>query len=553
MSRTFARVSAFALSLAAFTGARAQDTASAPAPANSKYAAPVAPTPIVTDATPQENGIPLSIDQCVAQALAKNFSVQIQTFSIDSAKAGVIIAQSTYDPTFGVSWEKVVNKSDQLSFVNQTTTSGGTTTTTGNGGASTTGGTTTTGGSGTTTTTTYFPRSNDQTTTLSASQNIITGGSVTANYIVAHNMSNSAQAFLNPAYDGNVSLNITQPLLQGAGTDYARAAIQIARYNVSLSKLSFKSTILSTILNVETAYYNLIFARRQLMVGQDNVVLAQRLLDENTTKRQTGVLTDLDVVQAQAGLATAQSQLISDRQQMENAEDTLFAAMGEREFKAPVGVVAFPTLPDTNVSFYVSYKHARDDGPNLAIAQTMIEQLKLDALRAKRNFLPLLDVNGGAGYLTARDSFYNAATKVWNGPGYNWQAGVTLSVPWGLRQSKALYRQARDSMNAEQVTYDQTDQQLTVQVRADVRAVTANLENVTAAGQAATLSQKQYDLQKARFDAGLATSYDVLQAQLLLSQARVSEIQAEVNLRLALAALHFLEGSSLAFYHVNLE
>jgi len=184
--------------------------------------------------------------------------------------------------------------------------------------------------------------------------------------------------------------------------------------------------------------------------------------------------------------------------------------------------------------------------------QATIEQLQFEALRAKRNNLPSLDVNGGAGYLTERDSFYNAAAKVWNGPGYNWQGGVTLSFPWGLRQNRALYRQAKDSLDAEQMTFDQTDQQLTVQVRAAVRAIDANVESVASAREASRLSEKQYELQKAKFDAGLATSYDVLQAQTQLSSARVSEIQAEVNLRVALADLHFLEGSSLENYHINL-
>ena len=121
-----------------------------------------------------------------------------------------------------------------------------------------------------------------------------------------------------------------------------------------------------------------------------------------------------------------------------------------------------------------------------------------------------------------------------------------------LFENKALYRQAKDSLESEQTTFDLTDQQLTVQVRAAVRAVDANVESVTSAQEASRLSGKQYELQKAKFDAGLATSYDVLQAQIQLSTARVSEIQAEVNLRIALADLRFLEGSSLENYHINL-
>jgi outer membrane protein len=530
MPRLLPRSGVALLSFAVSALLRAQ-----PAPA----AMPAAPAPNDTEAA----GLPLTLDQCVAQALGKNFTVRVQTFAVDQAKAGVVIAQSTYDPVLGVSWEKVVNKTPEEQFIASSSAS-----------TAAAAANTATGSASSTNTvvTAYFPQTNDQTTTLSATQNIITGGQITANYIVEHATSNSPIQFLNPTYDGTVSLSVTQPLLQGAGTDYARAAIDIAKAASKIASFTFKSVVLTAVYNVESDYYNLIFFREQYAVGQDSLKLAQQLLDENTVKRQTGVLTDLDVVQAEAGVALAKSQLIGYRQAMQNAEDTLLASLGEREFRVAVGAVNFPTLPDTQVSFYYSYKQARDNGPDLAVVQATIEQLQFEALRAKRNNLPSLDVNGGAGYLTERDSYFNAATKVWNGPGYNWQGGVTLSFPWGLRQNRALYRQAKDSLDAEQTTFDQADQQLTVQVRAAVRAIDANVESVDSAQEASRLSEKQYELQKAKFDAGLATSYDVLQAQTQLSTARVSEIQAEVNLRIALADLHFLEGSSLESYHINL-
>jgi len=498
MLRPLVRGTAACLGLFALAAARGADQAESPA----------APS--------------LSLEQSVAQALARNFTVRIQTFPIDQAKAGVIIAQSTYDPVLGVSWQGLAEKSPDLEAIGVSTT--------------------------------VLPYENEQTAAASATENVITGGQVSASYSVARDYTNPVSTFINPAYEGNIALNISQPLLQGAGTDYARAAIDIAKYGEKLADLNFKSVVLTLIYNVETAYYNLIFTRQQYEVAKDSVTLAQQLLDENNIKRRTGVLTDLDVVQAEAQVATARSQLIGFRQTMENAEDILLQALGEREFKTGVGSVAFPPLPDTsNISFFYSYKLARDNGPSLAIVQTTIDQYKLDALRARRNNLPQLSLVGGAGYNTLKSSYYSAATNAWNGPGYNWQAGLALNFPWGLRNNKALYRQAMDNMEAEQVTLDQADQNLMVQVRAAVRGVEANVEAVTAATQASVLSQKQYELQKARFDAGLAISYDVVLAQNQLETARVAELQAKVNLRIAIADLRMLEGTSLDAYHVNLK
>ena len=508
MFRLPARIAPFALSILFLATLRAGDTPAAPPPAN---------------AAPDLSGPSLTLEQCVAQAIAKNFSVRIESYVVSQAKDSLIIARSSYDPTLGVTWQKNVTQSP-LATNSTNTAAGGT-----------------------------APYSDSQATTLSVNQPVVTGGTVSADYNLSRYATNSIQSLLNPAYDGQVSLNVSQPLLQGAGTDYGRANIRIAEFGVKISRQNFKSAVLTMVYNVESQYFNVIYARRQYAVALDAVKLAQQLLDENVVKRRTGVLTDLDVVQAQSGVATAQSQLIGFKQAMQNAEDSLLQTLGETQFRTPVGPVDFPPLPSTDVSFDLSYKLARDNGPNLAVIAYTIEQYKLDALKARRNNLPELNATGGAGYSAAETSYSQANNRVWSGPGYNWSAGLQFSIPWGMRANRALYRQAMDNVESEQVTRDQADQTLTVQVRAAIRAVQADVEGVTAATSAAALSQKQYDLQKAKFDAGLATSYDVLQAQDELETARNSEIQAEVSLRVALANLRFLEGSSLPNYHINLD
>ncbi len=494
--------------------------------------APEAPAALPTEMTAPDHplvGVRLTLDECVAEALAKNFSVRIASFSTDQAKAQVVIAQSVYDPVLGVQWQAQVERSSQSVPEVEANGSAGITAVAVN------------------------PYTSNQASSLSATENLPTGGQVTAGYQMDRFLSTPASSFLNPAYTGTVSLTVSQPLLQGAGTDYMRAAIDSARQAERVAGLGFKSSVLTTIFNLETAYYNLAFNRRQYEVARDNLKLSEQLLDENRIKRETGVLTDLDVVQAEAGVANARSGVILYRQDMENAEDTLLQAMGEREFQRTVGTIVIPPAPDTAVSFDVSYKLARDNGPSLAQVQATIEEYKLEALRAKRSALPQLNLTGGAGRLTTQGAFSPAIDQTWNGTGYTWQAGLAFSMPWGLRQSRAQYRQAEDNVRSEEATLEQTDQNLMVQLRSAVRAVRSNQEAATSASEASRLSAKQYELQKAKFDAGLATSYDVLQAQYQLESARVSQVQAEVNLRTAVANLHFLEGTTLARYRIDLK
>ena len=457
----------------------------------------------------------VTLQSCIAQALGRNFSVRIQQFSIFESVDDVTIQQAAFEPIFGFNLNKQVTQEPQDQLIITT-----------------------------------IPYSSYETAAFTVNDTLLTGGTVSLGYNLVRSDYNPVYSLPNPAFGGNASISVAQPLLQGAGTDYNRALIESARLGVRISNLNFKSTVLTMIFNVETTYYNLLYQRAQYKVQEEELTQAQQLLDENTTKRETGVLTDLDVMNARAGVAAAQNQLILDRQAVSNGEDSLLQLLGDREFRSAVGEVEFPPIGEPEVNFARSYKLARDEGPNLAVAQATIDQFKLQALRAKRNALPSLSVNGGLGYSSYAATAGESLTGPWSG--YNWTAGVVLSVPWGMKAARATYHSALEQVHSEQVAYDQADQQLVISVRAAVRGVETNIESVRSSAENNKFATKAYELTKAQFDAGLATSYLVLQAQNTLETARVSELQAKVNLLEAVANLRFYEGSSLQLYRINL-
>ena len=501
MPRSIARAGLAALCLALTVAARAADV-----PA---YSSAVGDNP-----PPVDLSGPVSLQGCIGLALGRNFAVRIQQFTVFEAIDSVEVQKAAYEPTFGFNANKTVT---QLPTAEALYT---------------------------------IPYSAFDTATFSVTDTLLTGGTLSANAGLEKVDYNPPYSVPNPAYEGTAGITVNQPLLQGAGTDYGRAAIESARLGVRISNLNFKSTVLTMVLNVETTYYNLLYQRGQYKVQEEQLRQAQQLLDENTIRRQTGTQTDLDVMNAKAGVASAQNQLILDKQMVQNSEDGLLKLLGDREFKSTVGAIEFPDVGEPDVSFDRSYKFARENGPDLAVAQATIDQFKLTALKAKRNTLPELNVNGGLGYSSFAANANQSVTGPWNG--YNWTAGVTLSIPWGMHANKALYHQALSQVRSQEVAYDQTDQNLMVNVRAAVRGVQASVESVRSSAENTRFAEKAYELTKAQFDAGLATSYLVLQSQNTLETARVSELQAKVNLLLAIANLRFLEGSSLQLYRINL-
>lgn len=472
-----------------------------------------APTP------PAEEPTQVTLEMCVTKALEQNFDVSIQRLTTSAATSDVEIAKAAYDPTFGASASKSYSKTAPDPLITDSSS-----------------------------------KSDTQNADVYVSQKIVTGATITATGALDRNKRIIASTTgVNPAYLGDVSLRISQPLLKGAGTGVNRAAIERAKIGVERANYDLKSTVLTVIRSVEAAYYNVVFAREQREVRRFSLAVAEKLLEENKVRRTTGVATDLEVLQSEVGVATAQRNLVLAQQTVSNNEDTLLQLIGRFEFDKQVGAIKLLVdAPIPAVSFDKSYKLALDNTPEFLSSQRFIEQLKLDLKTNKNRKLPEVDLGGGVGYTSREQSYGDASREVWAGKGYNWQVDLSVTVPWKFRAADATYRQTQIALNREQTRLQQIDQNILVFVRTAVRAVETNIETFRLSQLSTELSLKQFEQEKARYEAGLSTFRFVQQSQATYDDARVNELQARVNLRIALAELSRLEGSSLQRYNVVL-
>lgn len=459
---------------------------------------------------------PLSLRDCIDRALQKNFGLKIEGYNTDNAVEALAVSKAAYDPSFTVSTSKSVSQADVPS------------------------------------TQLVGTHSDSFNTSIGVNQKISTGATVSLSSALNRNATNNTYATLNPAYNADVSLSISQPLLKNAGPKVNLAAIKKAELGVDIANLNYKGQVLQVVRDTESAYYDLVYAREQLKVRELSLNLAQKLYEENQAKQQSGAATSLDVLQAQVGVATAQNNVLLARKTVRDAEDSLLNVIGQFEFGTTLGAVSLPVYNPAATNFDTSYQQARANQPDYLAEENTIKQLEVDVATAKRNRLPSLDLDGALGYNTRDRSVSDALDRLPNGDGYAWQLGLSLTVPWGNRSDKARYRTAQNTLLREQLRLRQIEQNLMVQVRAAVRAVETNVESVNISSQATQLSEQQYELEKARFDVGASTSRKVLQAQDDLENARVTELQARVNLRKAISALHQIEGSSLDVYHISL-
>ncbi len=470
---------------------------------------PLAPVTVRAQApAPQEApaAAPLTIDECVRRALTRNFEVEIGRFDTANAAATVDLARASFDPVFRASSTRSGYRAEGAARA----TSG------------------------------WDNR-------LGASQHLALGTDVTVSTGLNRTRNRLSNPY-NPAYDSDVALTLTQPLLKGAGLAANRASLEQARLGVDRAGQAFRGTMMDLVRDTEIAYYELHFTRRQLAVRRVSLEAAQRLLDENRIKRDKGVLTDLEVLTAEVGVATQQRNVLLAEQQLRNAEDALRALIGQFELDAPLGDTAFSAATDATPTVEDTFARAKSAQPEILVLQTSIEQLRIELAKVRRNRLPQLDLTSTLGYNAQRRSAADALDDLPGSDGYNWQVGLEVVYPLGSRGERARLLQATNDLSRAKLQLRQYEQDVLVRARSSVRAVETSREAVRVAALASELSERQYELEKARFDAGMSTARRVLDAQADLDDARVALVSSEVDLLAALANLRRLEGRSLESY-----
>lgn len=484
----------------------AQQESSTPPPT----ATPTPAESASSGSAPPAQGV-LTIDEAVRRALEHNFTLEIQAFSPQIAADAIDVAREAYRPTISVSASEAGSRAAP---------------------------------SGTS------PGSRSETTDIQAgvSQRLETGAIVGVTTRLDRSEFNPTLSSLNPAYNSDVSLSVRQPLLQGAGLAVNRASIERAKIGLDRANLDYTAARLDVVQATESAYYNLAFAREQLEVRKFSLDLAQRLFDEAKTRRDTGVATDLDVLQAEVGVANARRSVLLSEQDVKDRTEALLALIGQFQLDEQVGATPLPKVSEALPTYASSLAAAKQNQPDYLSAQAALDQVQLDLLVARRNMLPNLSVGGAVGFNGTNNDLPGSFGDTIDREDSSWQVDLSLSYPWGRIGDKARYRQTLASVTQQKLRIRQLEQQIEVDVRSAVRAVETNAESLKISSLARELSEKQYDLEKAKFEAGLSTSRRVLEAQDDLETARVNELLARVNLRISISSLHRIEGSSLRRY-----
>jgi outer membrane protein TolC len=358
-------------------------------------------------------------------------------------------------------------------------------------------------------------------------------------------------------YTGNLTLSVSQPLLKGAGTGANTAYLRVAREARAAAGHQFTRRVMQIVRDVSNAYYELAFAIEDHKAKLEDLNRAKRLLDENRRRVEVGVLSPLDVTQAEAGVAEREEAVILAERRIRDGENTLKRLVlgNVREWQGQTLVPGeLPVAAAVAVDAAASIRTALQNRPDLLATRAALAQRGILEGYRRNQLLPAVDVQLSGGLAGRDEDNFGRLTADQLGGRYPaWGVGVTVSIPLGNQTERAKWQAARLQTEQAKLALQQLEQNIIVEVDNAAGRVHTNWKRLEATRVASRLAEESLKAEEAKQRAGTSTSFLVLQAQAQLAAARSAEIRARADYYQSLVALAEAEGTTLEKNQIALD
>lgn len=310
----------------------------------------------------------------------------------------------------------------------------------------------------------------------------------------------------------------TSALIGAAGTDArARARdVESLRNDVKLETAS--------------AYWTAVTQRESIVVIEGSLTRLESQLAEARARLDAGFVPPSDVLSVEAQHSSERALLVEARTVYEQSLLTLRRLTG-LEMATPLELVELVEAPEsTDPGVAVLVHIARDTRPERRALDLRIQSagFRTDAARAEGR--PNVAVVAGVDYARPNPRIF-PRVAAWED---SWDVGVNFS--WSLFDGgRVASRVASQSAQEEALRHQLADfdQRLDVEVRQRWLDVEAARAQIAAARDGLTSATEAHRVLRARYDAGVATSTEVLDALTALLRAQLELTRAQASARLA--------------------
>ncbi|MGH9946748.1 MAG: TolC family protein [Pyrinomonadaceae bacterium] len=389
-------------------------------------------------------------------------------------------------------------------------------------------------------------------------------------------------SILSPQLNASLGFSVTQPLFRGRAIDPQRRTIEIAKRNLSLTDSQFRQRSIDIVVAVEKAYWDLAYTLRNLQVQRDAVRDAKEQLEHNRRLVDEGQLAPIDVIAAETQVANYESAVYDALNLVNVAENALknLISPNRREelWSKAIMPVENVDLDVPRTTIELATDAAIANRPELELNKIQKDINDVDRRYYNSLRKPQIDLIasynsagiGGSQNPNFNPTFPTACSQNPTSPACQQQmanlalltgnpyrgifrnlyptyrVGIQFTLPlFGDRTSRAQYGKSLvegDRLDTQRRALEQTIQ---VDVRNALQAMRTAESRLRFASISRENSEKQYESERRKLDAGQSDVYRVLDRQTALTAARSNELRAQTELNKTIADLQRATGNSL--------
>lgn len=525
-----------ALSAAAFA-------ADAPAPPAAVPAAPTAPAATAGELPPApaerdlriqgidvDDSVPMTLQQCLLATLLNNYDVQIKRVDPLVARMDVYQSKAVFDPLLTVEGSQTNKKTpsaDQLQI-----------------------------GLGVPGIQPFRQDTSTLKTTLA--KRFITGGTLSFEYGFSGEWQPDYPfTNLNPSYNTNATFTLSHPLLRNAGIFTNEASILIALSAERASADNTDTQVISGAFDTCKAYWELVRSREDYRASLASLKRATDFRNLVRERIAAGTLAAKEIYDAEAQVASEGDAVEGARTAVLNNQESLKRVMNFADrsplSSAPLLPVDAPRYTADVYDLSKLEAQALKLRPDLKAAREDKTQASIRRRYFRNQKLPDLTVELQHGWLGLGGDVSESMDTLGRGNFTQNRAALSLEYPIGNRQARAQYEQASLVQRQAALGIQNVQQQIILDVRVAYHNVLRFGYRVESSRAIQTARQQALDAMIDRFNAGKATSFDVVQSLERLALADKDLLNALTDYRIALAGLHRSVGDILAFQNIHVQ
>jgi outer membrane protein len=462
----------------------------------------------------------ITVDEAVQLALEENLGIRIERLAPQIQDVGISQARSSWAPTLTSS----MNRQSQ----------------------------------NTPASTAFTPNSQTSTfsTVVGVSETLPWGGSYSTDWRSTRQTTTNIFNNFSPQLQSTFNASYTQPLLRNFSIDAIRQQVTLNQKLRDLSDVQLGAVIAQTTRSVKNAYWDLAYAVDNLAATQQSLALAQQSLSDNQKRVDVGTMAPIDIVQAQAEVASNEQNVIVAEAAISRAQDRLRALIFDPDrpdfWQINLQPVENVTFEEQSIDVDAAVRHALATRTDLREAQNGLDRSDVNIRYFRNQLMP--DVNATVNYTSfgiggtklapvdlatlgaggsipdrtvlSQLGFGSVLGDVFSNAFPTWSFAVTFGYPLGTSAAEANLARARLEDQQARTSLKNLELQVATQVRDAARQVETNRKRVDAARAARALQEQKLDAEQKKFAAGLSTNFQVIQAQRDLALARTSEVQA---------------------------